>query len=247
MKKWIPVTLCLLLFLVLPLSVSASTPYVVDEAGLLTAEEAVQLEERSARFYTDTNIELLILTVDSLEGKSAMAYADDYLDVNYGENGILLLIAMQEREWYISTTGTAIEAFNVVDLMGMEDGIMKYLPDGKYFKTFDQFQSDAEYYWNNEEISDFEASLVIGLPVGLVVALISILIMRSTMNTKTSQRAAAEYQVDGSFNLRKHHDLFLYSKVTKTEKPKETNNSSSGSTVHTSSSGRSHGGRGGKF
>lgn len=247
MKKYLSFILCLLLLLALPMAASAANPYVVDDAGLLTSAEIAQLEERSAQFYIDTGMELVIVTAESLDGKTAMAYADEYFDANYGENGILLLIAMQEREWHISTTGTAIEAFNEVDLMGMEDGIMKYLPDGKYFKTFDRFQSDAEYYWNNEEISDFEASLVIGLPVGLVVALIAILIMRGTMNTKTSQRAAAEYQVDGSFNLRKHQDLFLYSRVTKTAKPKDTSNSSSGSSVHTSSSGRSHGGRGGKF
>lgn len=247
MKKYLSFILCLLLLLALPMAASAANPYVVDDAGLLTSAEIAQLEERSAQFYIDTGMELVIVTAESLDGKTAMAYADDYFDANYGENGILLLIAMQEREWHISTTGTAIEAFNEVDLMGMEDGIMKYLPDGKYFKTFDRFQSDAEYYWNNEEISDFEASLVIGLPVGLVVALIAILIMRGTMNTKTSQRAAAEYQVDGSFNLRKHQDLFLYSRVTKTAKPKDTDSGSSGSSVHTSSSGRSHGGRGGKF
>lgn len=247
MKKWISVTLCLLLLLALPLAVSADNPYVVDDAGLLTSAEIAQLEERSAQFYTDTGMELVILTVDSLDGKTVMAYADDYFDANYGENGILLLIAMQEREWHISTTGTAIEAFNDVDLMGMEDGIMKYLPEGKYFKAFDRFLSDAEYYWNNEEVTDFEASLVIGLPVGLVIALITILIMRGTMNTKNAQRAASEYQVDGSFNLRKHQDLFLYSRVTKTAKPKDTDSGSSGSSVHTSSSGRSHGGRGGKF
>lgn len=245
MKKWISVTLCLLLLLALPLAASASSPYIVDEAGLLTAEETAQLEERAAKFYADTGMELVILTVDSLNGKTAMAYADDAFDAAYGENGILLLIAMQEREWHISTAGTGIEAFSEVDLMGMEDGILKYLPDGDYFRAFDRFQSDAEYYWNNEEVSDFEASLVIGLPVGLIVALITIFIMRGSMNTKNAQRAAAEYQVDGSFNLRKHQDLFLYSKVTKTEKPKNTSSSSSG--VHTSSSGRSHGGRGGKF
>lgn len=247
MKKYLSFILCLLLLLALPMAASAANPYVVDDAGLLTSAEIAQLEERSAQFYIDTGMELVIVTAESLDGKTAMAYADEYFDANYGENGILLLIAMQEREWHISTTGTAIEAFNEVDLMGMEDGIMKYLPDGKYFKTFDRFLSDAEYYWNNEEVTDFEASLVIGLPVGLVIALITILIMRGTMNTKNAQRAAAEYQVDGSFNLRKHQDLFLYSRVTKTAKPKDTSNSSSGSSVHTSSSGRSHGGRGGKF
>lgn len=247
MKKWISVTLFLLLLLALPLTASAANSYVVDNAGLLTSTEITELEERSARFYADTGMELVILTVNSLDGNTAIAYADDYFDANYGKNGILLLIAMNEQEWHISTAGTAIEAFNDTDLMCMEDEIMKYLPDGKYFKTFECFLSDAEYYWNNEEVTDFEASLVIGIPVGFIIALIVILIMRSSMNTKREQHSAGDYQVPGSFNLRKHQDLFLYSNITKTEKPKDTDSGSSGSSVHTSSSGNSHGGRGGKF
>ena len=245
MKKWISIVICCLFLFALPMTASASNSYVVDEAGLLSPEEAADLEQKCSQFYAASGMELVILTVDSLDGNTVMAYADDFFDANYGENGVILLIAMDEREWHISTAGTAIEAFDDVDLMGMEDGIMRYLPDGKYYNAFDQFTSDAGYYWNNEAVSDFEASLVIGLPVGFVVALITILVMRGTMNTKVSQLAAADYQVDGSYNLRKHHDMFLYSKVTKQAKPQQNN--SSGTSVHKSSSGRSHGGRGGKF
>lgn len=245
MKRWISVILCFLLLFAFPFAASAAGACVVDEAGLITVEEASALEERCAQFSAVSNMELVILTVNSLEGKTAIAYADDYFDAHYGENDILLLISMSEREWHISTAGTAIEAFSDVDLMDMEDGIMKYLPEGAYFDAFEQFISDAEYYWNNEEVSDFEASLVIGLPVGLIIALVVLLIMRSSMRTKKPQHGAASYEVDGSYNLRRHQDLFLYSKVTKQKKPQET--SSSGSSTHRSSSGRSHGGRGGKF
>ena len=246
MKKLISVLLCLSLFLVLPLTVNAANSYVVDNAGLLNAAEAADLENCAQEFLAESGMELVFLTVNSLDGKTTMAYADDYFDANYGDNGILLLIAMSEREWYISTAGTAIEAISDVDLMGMEDGLMKYLPDGEYYKAFYNFFRDCQYYWCNEEVSDLDAGLFYGIPAGLIVALIVLLILRATMNTKTSQRSAGNYLVPGSYQLRKHQDLFLYSKVTKTEKPKQTN-SSSGSSTHTSSSGKSHGGRGGKF
>ena len=48
--------------------------------------------------------------------------------------------------------------------------------------------------------------------------------------------------------LAKSEDQFLYNIVNKTAKPKETSSSSGGgSSTHTSSSGRTHGGTGGKF
>ena len=61
------------------------------------------------------------------------------------------------------------------------------------------------------------------------------------MKTAVKEDNAANYIKPGSMNLDFSRDIFLYSTVTKTEKEK----SDSGS--HTSSSGRSHGGRGGSF
>ena len=81
-------------------------PLLVDEAGLLTEEESSallnKLEDISRRYENEVGI----VTVNSLEGKTAEAYADDYYDYNgygYGENddGLLLLISMGEREWAI--------------------------------------------------------------------------------------------------------------------------------------------------
>jgi uncharacterized protein len=244
MKKLISILLCLSFLLILPLGVSASSPCIVDEAGLLTADEAALLEEKAALFQRISDMEAVILTVDSLNGKTAMAYADDYFDANYGENGILLLIAMAEREWHISTTGTAIEAFDDVDLMGLEDTIMTHLPDGEYFEAFDSFLSDCEYYLTNEPVSDFEACLFIAVPAGLILSGIVLLIMIVMMRSNGPQHSAAGYTVDNSYNLRTRQDLFLYSQVSKRAKPKE---SSSSSSTHTSSSGRTHGGRGGSF
>lgn len=248
MKKWISVILCILCLTSVSLCVSAANAYVIDEAGLLTSDQIDNLESACRDFYAESNMELVFLTVDSLGGKNAMAYADDYFETNYGENGMLLLIAMHEREWHISTSGTAIEAFSDFDLENMENGLMKYLPDGAYYRAFLNFQSDSNYYWCNEEVSDLEAGLFLGIPAGAVVALIVLFILRATMNTKKMQHNATSYEVDGSYNLRRHQDLFLYSKVSKQEKPQQNSSGGgSGSTTHTSSSGRSHGGRGGKF
>ena len=61
------------------------------------------------------------------------------------------------------------------------------------------------------------------------------------MKTAVKEDNAANFMKPNSMNLDFSRDIFLYSTVTKTEKPK----SDSGS--HTSSSGRSHGGRGKSF
>ena len=61
------------------------------------------------------------------------------------------------------------------------------------------------------------------------------------MKTAVENNYAADYMKHGNINITMSRDLFLYSRITKTEKPK------SGSETHTSSSGKAHGGRSGSF
>ena len=57
--------------------------------------------------------DVIVVTVASLDGKTAESYADDYFDFNgYGlgqdRDGILLLLSMEDRDWAISTHGFAL-------------------------------------------------------------------------------------------------------------------------------------------
>ena len=244
MKKHLISLLICLMFLVMVFPVSAASDYVIDEAGLLTAAQQQELEARCAQFSSDYGMDLVLLTVNGLDGRSTMAFADDYFDAHYGTHGLLLLINMGQREWHISTAGNAIDLYTDMDLMSMEETLLPYLSSGRFYEGFSSFLSDAELYAADVTVSDLEAVLFMTVPAGALIAGIVLLIMRSTMNTKTAQRSAANYETEGSYHLRTHQDLFLYSNVTKRPKPQ---NNTSGSTTHRSSSGRMHGGRGGKF
>lgn len=243
-KQLFSLLLCFLLFLGVALPTNAYSSYVNDEAGLLSNSEIAELEILCSQFRSEYGMDLALLTVNSLRGKTPMVYADDYYEANYGIDGILLLISMENRDWYISTAGTAIEAFSDSDLADIENGLLPYLSDGAFYDGFCYFISDAEYYVNDESVSDLTAVLFMTIPAGAIIAGIVLLIMRATMNTKQAQHNAASYENEGSYHLRINQDLFLYSNVSKRPKPQ---NNTSGSTTHRSSSGRSHGGRGGKF
>lgn len=115
-KTWHMLSALLCLFiLMLPAKASSipaerQKPLLVDDAGLLTTEESTALLEKLEEISQRQQNEVAIVTVNSLDGKTAQAYADDYYDYNgygYGENddGILLLISMGERKWAISTYG----------------------------------------------------------------------------------------------------------------------------------------------
>lgn len=97
--------------------------------------------------------------------------------------------------------------------------------------------------------------ILISLIIGIIIALIYTLYLKSQLKTVRSKKTASDYVVPGSFRITQSRDIFLYSNVKKIPKPK--NNTSSGrsggtsfggrSSTHTSSSGRTHGGSRGRF
>lgn len=251
-------------------------PRLVDWAELLSDGDAADLEalldEISERQQTD----IAVVTVDSLEGKSAMEYADDFYDAygyGYGEgrDGILFLISMEEREWYISTAGYGITAVTDAGREYMSQALLDDLRNGDYYSGFTTFARLCDDYitqaMNGEPYDEdnlpqepFEVvwNLVIALGIGFVISLIVTGVMKSELKSVDSQWGAADYIRKGSMQMTKNSDQFLYRHVERREKPKDDDSekgnrsdrqsgSGSGSATHTSSSGVTHGGGGGKF
>ena len=282
MKKIISILLLLLLMLFLTIPADATDrdiPYVVDDADLLETSEELMLTQQIQNYREVLQLEIVIVTTYGSDGKGVQAYADDFYDQNgygYGDtnSGILLLLDMEGREWYMSTCGDAIYIFTDYGLEQLGETILPWLSDGEYYRAFlgwlsalspyvtayrngssiDGYVPPDEYesvYGEEIIYQDMPVGIRIrpfptALIIGLIAALIAIVIMRSRMNTARMQKSATNYLKDGSFRLRQRSDMFLYSRVTRTARPKN-NTSGGGSSVHRSSGGVSHGGRGGRF
>ena len=66
--------------------------YVIDEAGLLEDKEIEKLSENIEDLSDKYNMDIVLLTVDSLNGKTPNEFADDFYDYNgYAEDGIFFL------------------------------------------------------------------------------------------------------------------------------------------------------------
>ena len=84
------------------------------------------------------------MTAKTLNGATPASYADDTYDYNgygYGNNrdGLLLLISMEDRDWYISTTGYGITAFTDAGIQYIGNKIKEHLSDGDYDAAFNSF------------------------------------------------------------------------------------------------------------
>lgn len=276
-KKFYMILLTLLLSVlsVFPvLAAKDAAPRLIDQANLLSDSEESKLLEELDEISIRQQTDIVVVTIKSLEGKSPMEYADDFYDSkNYGfgdgKDGILFLISMEERDWYISTSGFGITAVTDAGREYMSERFLDDLKEGEYAAAFTLFaelcddyltqaRTGAPYDVDNlpKEPFEFLGCLITALGIAFLISLTATGIMRSRLKSVHSQPAADSYVKKGSMKLTKETDLFLYQHIERREKPKENSGNSShsgssgysgGSATHTSSSGATHGGGGGKF
>jgi len=248
---------------ILPVSASEYLP-LFDEPDVLTdAEESVLIAKLESIGYSK-QMEVVIAAFETIDDASPMEYADDFYDYNgygYGENrdGLILIVVMDTSDWWISTCGSAIEAFTDAGIEYIGERIVPYMSDGDFNGAFHEFADQCEAFLVQYETGDpFDAhnlpkapfhmgmAAVIALVVGLLIAAIYTARLKGQLKSVQAQRAAGNYVKNGSMNITNSRDFFLYRRVDRTEKS-DSSDDKGGSNTHTSSSGTTHGGGGGKF
>ncbi len=223
-----------------------------DEYDIVLAE----LEKVSEK----QNMDIVIVTEDNARqgyttGETAM---EIYETLGFKEDGVMLYINMQSNEWYLLTSGYGITAVTDAGKEYISDRFVESLSDGEYKEAFmsfikytDEFVDKAKtgepYDIGNmpKEPYNFPISLGISVAIGLAVAFVVTGIWKSKLKSVVKQTRASDYLKAGSLNITDSRSLYLYSHIDRRER--QRNNSSGGSTIHTSLSGKNFGGGGGKF
>ena len=232
-------------------------PAIVDDAGYLMQSELASLSKELDKVREKYNFEVAIYTESDMTSGSAEASADDIYDYNgYGagenDDGIMLYICSDTREYHFTTHGKGLKYFNANGLAYLESKVVPYLSEDDYYEAFEifiettdellQMAKDGKPYNEKQYSTKYLIGVIIAaLLIPLLVAWILMKKKLKKMKTAVENDYAANYIKPGSMRINTSRDLFLYSRITKTEKPK------SNSGTHTSSSGRTHGGRGGSF
>ncbi|MDQ3072880.1 MAG: TPM domain-containing protein, partial [Bacteroidota bacterium] len=188
-RKWLWV------ILLLPISLFAKEPYkqtsppriVHDLAGILSAAEVQQLEQKLLRFNDTTSNQIAILIDKSLEGDDVFEFSLKQArawGIGQGDrrNGVLIYLAMEERAVFIQV-GIGLEPV-IPDMLAkrvINNEIVPNFKAGNYYQGLDQATNvlmslavkefTGSDYMNRH--SDGEIS-----PMGiLIVAIIFIIIM----------------------------------------------------------------------
>lgn len=246
---------------------SRQKPLLVDDADLLSEWEEEDILERLTSVSTKEQMDVAVVTVNTLEGKTPEAFADDYYDYNgYGQgadkDGVLLLISMEDRDWHVSTTGFGITAVNDAAIELIEDRVVSHLSDGDYYGAFASYCStvdevaemarNGEPYtgglsWSKGQI--FGASGILSVILGFGIGMIATARQKKNLKRVRKQHGANAYIYGDASHLDICEDRFIRRNVVRTriEKDDDHRGGGGGSTIHFGGSGTMHGGGGGKF
>ena len=243
---------------------------VYDYADLLTDSEEKEIYQEVLDFINQADMDMAIVTIAENNKNNEVAYADDFYDYNdFGtdssHSGILFLADMDNRVIYMSTTGQAISLYNdyrieaIMDAIYQEfsnqdykEGISSFIRAAKGYESLGHLSEveDAKYHVasDGEIVRTFPFLQVFGIPFGLTVVIISIMIHKNKLVRKAT--SSREYLVKDSVNIQTLSDTLTSTRTSVTPRYSSSNDSDGGfgdSSTHSGSSGRSHGGGGHRF
>lgn len=241
---------------------TSTLPRLVDDAQILKDSEKDFLLGELDSISEEYECDIVIVTIDSLEGESVVAYADDFFDYNgygYGTNrdGILLLLSVEDREYAMSTSGYGIDVFTDNVLYHMEEKFLPHFADNNFYSGFCAFTESCEFYleqdaYPNDDSYNYNDSysstdytrksfspiyIPVAIIISAVIAITTVNIMKSGLTSVHKQKSATNYVRSGSMKIRNQRESYLYNHVSKIRR--ETQSSSSSSHRSSSSRGRS--------
>ncbi|MEN8125296.1 MAG: TPM domain-containing protein [Bacteroidota bacterium] len=157
---------------------------VYDYAKMMSGFEAKSLEQKLIRYSDSTSTQIVVITVNSLQGQDVAMYATE-LAHKWGigqaeeDNGILILVSKDDRRITIRT-GYGVE-HKLTDALSrriIENVIKPHFKQGDYFIGLDNGTTRIFQIMSGEyqgEPADDEGEE--GIPIGLIIMIIIIIFM----------------------------------------------------------------------
>lgn len=243
---------------------------VYDFANLFTDSEEIDIYNKIKNYIDLTNYDLAVVSINENNKTNEVIYADDFYDYNYfgfdnSFSGSLILIDMDNRKIYLSTTGYAIKMYNDTRIDRIIDNGYDYLVDGEYAecilsmidKMLDYYRSGVPkgnenlvidgsnvYYSDKKTIPEY--LLTSGLIAIGITAIVAFIMYKKTRLKIKKANTISYLTSEKDIDIR---NRFIRSSISRVLRSTDSGGSSSGggSSYHSSSSGRSHGGGGRSF
>lgn len=253
-----PISFLLLLLLLLAccgIKAHAAPPLLLDEADVLTPEQEQTLNARLEEVSDAYEIDVVLITVPSLDGKDVLVLAEDrFVYDGYGKsygseqlNGVILLHCPEEREYSVTGTGTVQDRMGPKDFDKVMDDMIEGMREGAV--TGDYTGAYNTYIDGIEKNMEGLIGRILRMSLGSVFLspiagfLISVLYMSRQKKKLTSvrrQSGAGSYVNQAATQMTLSRDVFINRTVTRTSIARDTDSSDDDySSTHDHSSGTS--------
>jgi uncharacterized protein len=250
MKKLLLIIIAVLL---LTCTVSAQGEYVKDTSGRLKNCED-ELNISAGEFFENHQIGIYMVTVQystgDIDGDADRFYHANGFGKGEEKSGIMLYVAVIDREYSIYAYGKAMDMFDSDAFDYVEDNILEYLSDTDFESAYTEFYTSSEYIVSLYEQGtpyktpfNYVLWIVAALIVGGIAGFIYVSGLKGSMNTVRANDHASRYALDGSFKVSNSRDMLVFKTITRVRKLQ--NNSSGG--TRSSVGGGSFSSRSGRF
>ncbi len=253
---------------------SDSNEYVRDDYGVLYGNEEIisLLNERAQSLSNEHECGIYIRVFPDTQGFYDVEEFSEYIykgeDLGYGpeKNGVMLLLAMDDRSYDVLAYGNkANRAFTDHAKDVMVDAFIPYLRDNDYYSAFNEFISQADEKLLYEEAGtpfdydtdpvyiaqkeaeearrkEAEKSLKTGVTFGLpgFVGLLTCLGLKGKNKTTGLKHDASGYVLKNSFRLTQSTESFMYSTRVVTHIPDKSDGGGHSGGTSINSGGFSH-------
>ena len=259
MKKTYKLRLLGVLFFIFLLSagqpIVAEKPNLIDDYGVFSDEEAVEVGAKLAEFSAEKQIDYLIIFSEPFSNPKESVYTD-YIENFYYKNGYgwgkdrtgaVMLVDMANRKISVRGLGSAMYPVFASDanIDTVAEKVGEELRDEDYTGAVDVFMSESYRLYRRynrtfmESVFDMMFSLR-GLAAALIGGGLVMLIVWGDHN-QNGKPKPSEFEVGGSFRLQQKTDTFSHKNVT-SRKIERSRGSGGGGSHASGSTSRSSGG-----
>lgn len=235
-----------------------STERVYDYASLFSDSERSILNRTIESFIDQYDLDLVIATIDDNTKSSTREYAWDFYSENdFGmdnDGGLLFLIDMDNREFYMLTDGEAKNIFNDDRVDECLDAALSFIKNEGYFEGVNAFIGKVNWFARlgryDERLSgSLKVSVMPWRNILIFTSVVTtIIIIVLVCNNKMVRQATSSRQYLTSSDVSVDREVYLGTHVDRRARPKPSDNDNFGG--HSGSSGgssHSYGGGGRKF
>lgn len=206
---------------------------IYDFADIFSSTEEELLYSQVYHFIKSTNLDLAIVTIKYNNKHNTPMYANDFYDYNdfgIGDNrdGLLLLIDMDTKKIYLSSTGKAINIYTDERVNKILNNVFGYYSNNEYYKgtsifinyalSYTQVSPDEDAHYvvdDSGKLTKSRKGILISGIFAIIVTVVSLLVMASKNKRASIAHTSYGYLNKDTLNIKMVADNFVGESVTK--------------------------------